>query len=93
MVENIRKTIDIEVKQKHIDEGIRGSSLNCPITLAMRQDKTIIEAEVHEGEFFFLDLRDDWYYSGYLSRRAKNFVRRFDLGLTVNPCKFRFTLE
>lgn len=80
-----RTFLNIDVKQKDINQGARRDPCNCPITHALsRRLKgaavSINFEEIHADERVF-----------YCSRDIEQFMTDFDEGLPVKPS--RFTLE
>lgn len=80
----------IKVKRKHIKEGKQSNVHSCPIALAMGEmnlkNPKVFGTYARAG--FFGNSR-----TGTLSRKVKEFIKRFDEGLVVKPFAFRFNLN
>lgn len=77
--------MQVEITQKHIDEGIKLSGFNCAMALALK-DAGISHRGVSPWDIYFPDG-----YRVCLSDEMSGFVRQFDLGIVpVEPCTFEF---
>lgn len=72
----------IEVTQKHIDEGLVGDCMLCPVALALTQ---ALGKPCWAGERWVGLTRSE---ARFTPVRVKQFVRRFDDGESVTPFKF-----
>ena len=87
----------IDVTQKHIRTGVRGSTCSCPISKAIA-DSTGLLVGTHDrgsGYFPYALLRD---LMGYLrivdlTSKEKKFMRSFDKGRSVAPFSFDLPID
>lgn len=79
--------IELEIKQKHIDEGVRQNPLYCPISLALEE---LFGSPFTVGGMTFT-LRG-LSNINFLGSEAQRFVRKFDLYKEVEPTKVHVTL-
>jgi hypothetical protein len=83
------KTIKVEVKQKHIKNGIPGSACRCPIALAVK-DAGLEEPAVICGiTFGSIENR----IRVPLLKKASAFIDRFDNSQPVKPFSFQLKYE
>lgn len=76
------KTLKVNVTEDHIARGRRGSTLSCPIALAIRE-QTGKKPSV--GVIIRLDNGEtEWYQA---SKRAVEFMNKFDTGDPAKPVK------
>lgn len=78
----------ISVTEKDIVAGSRGSSISCPIALALKRCGL---KDVHAYTTHILVTKGKEEFSSVPSRKVLQFINKFDRGLTVKP--FRFTLS
>ena len=95
----------VNVKQKDIDKGVRGSENSCPIALATRRAFNTHNVDVHyndsgdEDDNNFIKLRikvDNEYYSHYHIDEAEhcdNFIKWFDFGQEDDCQPFQFEID
>ena len=95
----------VNVRQKDIDKGVRGSENSCAIALAVRRAFNTHNVDVHyndsdgEDENNFIKLRikvDNEYYSHYHIDEAEhcdNFIHWFDNGETDDCKPFEFKID
>ena len=90
----------INVTQSDIDNGIRNSTCSCPIALAAKRainDGALPSVCCSDIEFEYKTERDgDVVYrfkSAYLPTIARDFIRKFDNGGTVEPFSFEITYD
>jgi len=76
--------IQVDVRQEHIDRGIKEDSRSCAIALALR-DKNYTQVIV-EDECTFVYEDTTWFAS--LPDEALEFIETFDNGNTVEPISF-----
>ncbi len=77
----------VTVKQKHINEGIKGDSCRCPLARALVEkcpDKIVSVLYAHA----YLRLPEETESPWLLSHRAQKFVVDFDDGKAVKPATF-----
>lgn len=80
--------VTVELKQEHIDRGVRKSTYSCPIAIALieqiRLKSVFVNGPTNElildGHFARLNF--------LLSDNAQSFLTRFDRGLPVDPISF-----
>jgi hypothetical protein len=84
----------ISVKKKHINAGLGGICMYCPIALAVAEQTDWVAEINKDGIQYLIDdelhgiFRDQ---EVELPRSARRFIARFDKGLPVRP--FSFYLE
>ena len=95
----------VNVSQKDIDKGVRGSEKSCPIALATQRAFNTHNVDVHyndsgdEDDNNFIKLRikvDDEYYSHYHIDEAEhcdNFIHWFDNNETDDCKPFEFKID
>ena len=95
----------VNVRQKDIDKGVRGSENSCPIALAPGRAFNTHNVDVHyndsdgEDENNYIKLRikvDNEYYSHYHIDEAEhcdNFIHWFDNGETDDCKPFEFKID
>ena len=82
------KTVDIEVTQSNINEGVAGSSMLCPIALA------IMDAEIgiaRVGTYSASVRNNDSQFTMYFPPEAQKFIENFDchgMHEEIKPIKF-----
>lgn len=76
----------IEVKQKHIDEGAKGSCSRCPIALAL------LDAGHRDVWIGNITLYTSVRKETYLPPKAIQWINNFDDGLPVLPFSFEIEL-
>ena len=81
----------IKVLQKHIDYGTAGSTIFCPIALALRA-KGYKNVDVDDLEVRLCVKRSSKRLYANLPRRAKTFIEKYDNGFKVSPIKFDLKL-
>lgn len=76
--------VTVTVTNELIQLGVRSSTNNCPLALAIRSQLGVTEVHVEE---------DHWdrglNTEAPLSEKAQRFIRRFDAGEPVTPQRFR----
>lgn len=85
--------IVVDVKQSDIDNGVRESTSDCPLALAMKRQCEYFLLTVNEtpgGEVY--TWRGDWEKRLLMSRAAVRFAELFDSGQSVRPSRFRLKL-
>ena len=80
------KTLHIVVKQEHIDEGIPGDELSCPIALAVAEQYPELKTvEVCSDTLIVSnEIAEDY----TLPEVAQEFIASFDYELEVKPFEF-----
>lgn len=79
----------ISVKSHHIKEGRKGSPLNCPIALALKEQEIFSDPVVGKDEIHLV--RGITFVTYRMPRSAKRFIKKFDASKKVNP--FNFVLD
>lgn len=92
----------ITVTQEHIDKGLFGSSMNCPIALSVGEHERAKNCIVSVDSTIVIEeyiIDDDVVTNGrhiYLQysmpEKAREFIRRFDRYLEVKPFSFEAKL-
>ncbi len=80
------KQIRVTVEEKHIKEGVRGRTKNCPLALALNEQYDTEESHVSYLWCHIGPLGDPY----ALSYRAIKFIDDFDGGKKVEPATFVF---
>ena len=82
------KTVDIEVTQSNINEGVAGSSMLCPIALAIMDAKMGV---ARVGTYSASLMNSDSRFIMYFPPEAQKFIENFDChGMhdEIKPIKF-----
>lgn len=80
----------VEVKARHIENGVRWSPQSCPIALAIKEQSKIPHATYvlvgpHEAAVYVGNYQTGQYK---LSKHAQRFIQEFDDGWVVAPATF-----
>lgn len=77
------RPLHITVTRDHIKRGCKGSTMSCPIAIALKEALLTHDVQVKPS-----DLRINQVSYGVPSS-LKRFIERFDEGKIVRPLKFR----
>lgn len=79
----------IKVTKKHIEDGDKSSFVSCPVALALIE-KNCLNVHVSTRSCTFTK-ENKLYVNKILSKKAQEFIKKFDMGFPVKP--FEFTLK
>lgn len=79
----------IQVKQKHIKNGIKSDPCNCPVALAIKERLSTEDVIVDD-----LGIGIGLYLETFRStKKLESFIKNFDNGKKVKPFSFRLIKE
>lgn len=80
------------VTKEHIDNGVCGSSTNCPIAYALIEKSSVKLRSVGSGFVEVVNKKNETFLY-ILPQKARQFIEDFDDGKEVEPFSFEMRLE
>lgn len=77
----------VRITQEHIDKGERHARGRCPIALAIKERKGVIDVNILYDSAYIKYTKSSTTY--FMSKEGSTFITLFDIGKKVKP----FTLE
>lgn len=77
--------VTINVKQEHIDKGVRKSPCDCPIALAIKEQCRVNYCKILGVDNEFYLSSSDKYLTFQLSRQGQELAQAFDDGQLIKP--------
>ena len=83
----------IKVTQEHIDQGVPGSPSECPVSLAITEQTSLVNCVIHTSIAFYKPPYNINLLGTFPAGREINeFIAKFDAGKYVTPCELEWAV-